>query len=86
MKVTVHRVGKGIQSTTGIVDALRAPDVKISGKTDIPPGVYRLAIRSSLKQLDKGTSIAFNVLAMVAYVKGLFGKEKRVKDDRANSK
>ena len=39
-----------------------------------------------LSQLDKGISFAFNVLAMVAYVKGLFGKEKRVKDDRANSK
>lgn len=39
-----------------------------------------------LSQLDKGTSIAVNVVALVAYVKGLFGKEKRVKDDRANSK
>ena len=39
-----------------------------------------------LSQLDKGISVAFNVVALVAYVKGLFGKEKRVKDDRANSK
>ena len=39
-----------------------------------------------LSQLDKGISFAFNVLALFAYVKGLFGKEKRVKDDRANSK
>ena len=40
----------------------------------------------NLRTANKGISFAFNVLAMVAYVKGLFGKEKRVKDDRANSK
>ena len=40
----------------------------------------------NLSKANKGISFALNVLAMVAYVKGLFGKEKRVKDDRANSK
>ena len=39
-----------------------------------------------LSKVNQGIIVAFNVLAMVAYVKGLFGKEKRVKDDRANSK
>ena len=40
----------------------------------------------NLRTANNRIELAFNVLAMVAYVKGLFGKEKRVKDDRANSK
>ena len=40
----------------------------------------------NLRQAERGLGIAVNVVALIAYVKGLFGKEKRVKDDRANSK
>ena len=40
---------------------------------------------TTLKQAERGLGIAVNVVALIAYVKGLFGK-KKVKDDRANSK
>ena len=39
----------------------------------------------NLRQAERGLGIAVNVVALIAYVKGLFGK-KKVKDDRANSK
>lgn len=40
----------------------------------------------TLKQAERGLGIAVNVVALIAYVKSLFGKKKKVKDDRANSK
>ena len=39
----------------------------------------------NLRTANNRIELAFNVVALVAYVKGWFGK-KKVKDDRANSK